>query len=110
MITLSDKYVLHIPCYKYENDKLISLKTDQIIDSLIKELEDNGFSSLYMTNVKGYYKKRCFDEILITIFSYNDKHPNIIFRNWFIKNNNVLKQESFAYEHNNNLIIEECRS
>lgn len=106
MLQLDEKYVLHIPCYKYEDDKLVSLKDENLIDNLIEELEINGFHSLYMTDVKGYYKKRCFDEILVTIFSSKDKRPDQIFRKWFKDNNNVLKQESFAYEHNSSLIVE----
>ena len=37
----------------------------------------------------------------------SEPQPDDIFSQWFIDNNDELKQESFAYERNNELIIEE---
>ena len=68
MKELDKKYVFHIPLCKYVNNDLIPIAIENIIDELIKQLNENGYDSLYMTKVKGYYKSRCFDEILITLF------------------------------------------
>jgi hypothetical protein len=110
MNKLNQKYVLHIPCYKHDATHLIKLDMETLIGGLISKLEKHGYESLYMSKVKGYYKTRCFDEILLTIFTSsnnNEKTPAIIFKEWFIEQNNILEQEAYAYEENNNLIIEE---
>lgn len=108
MQELNVRYVFHIPCYKRENNKLQQIDTS-LIDNLIKQLDDEGYDSLYMTKVRGYYKSRSFDEVLLTIFCSEDSdniQPDKIFKNWFKNNNHLLKQESFAYEHNNKMVIE----
>ena len=100
---LDKKYVLHIPLSKYENDELVSIDIDSILDELIANLNQNSF---YITKVESYYKNRQYDELLITIFTDGNDAIEDIFKNWFLKNNNILKQEEYAYEINNNLIIE----
>ncbi|MBR0472832.1 MAG: hypothetical protein IJI98_09080 [Methanosphaera sp.] len=109
MITLNQKYVLHIPCYKYQEGKLISLKNENIIDQLIEKLNREGYNSFYITEVKGHYKTRSFNEILITIFTNQEERttPDKIVREWYQENNNILPHESYAYEHGNKMIIEE---
>ncbi|MBE6494628.1 MAG: hypothetical protein E7Z84_08515 [Methanosphaera stadtmanae] len=109
MIELDEKYVLHIPSHKYEDGKLLNITTTSHINDLMDKLNNEGYTSFYKTDVKGYYKTRCFDEILITIFTSkkeNKKSPKDIFRQWFKEHNSILKQESWAYEHNGTLFIE----
>ena len=111
MVELDKKYVFHIPLYKYTDNELIAIDIDNIIGTLIVHLNENGYDSAYMTDVKGYYKSRCFDEVLITLFVSteflaNHKHPEAIFKEWFIKNNDLLAQEAFAYECDNRMHIE----
>lgn len=50
-----------------------------------------------------------FEEVLITIFTSDtlEPQPDKLFIEWFKEHNDELKQESFAYEKNNELIIEE---
>ncbi|WP_162685736.1 hypothetical protein [Methanosphaera sp. BMS] len=82
------------------------------MDELIDNLNDNGYHSFYMIKAKGFYKSRCFDELLITIFASEDDNkpkPHIIFKKWFADNNNILNQESMAYEYNNTLHIEKLK-
>lgn len=108
MLVLEEKYVLHIPSYKYVEGQLKPIVSDRYIDKLIRELNDNGYHSFYRTEVKGYYKKRCFDEILITIFTSKEntnKKPSTLFVEWFREYNHILKQESIAYEYNNSLHV-----
>ena len=114
MIELNKKYVFHIPLYKYdENEELIPIEMGDIFDELIDAFEENGYDSLYMTDVKAYYKNRFFDEILISIFISTERlakekqeFPDRIFKKWFKENNDVLEQEGYAYEYNNKMFIE----
>lgn len=110
MLELNHKYVLHIPLYKFKDEKLILIEIDEIIDDLILQLNENGYDSFYTQKVKSHYKSRSFDELIITIFtSYSHKQVETIFSEWFEKNNNILEQESFAYEHNNSLFIKKIK-
>lgn len=114
MMELDKKYVFHIPLCKYVNNDLIPITIENIIDELIKQFNENGYDSLYITKVKGYYKSRCFDEILITIFVStafitNHDSPEAIFKKWFKANNNILEQEAYAYECNNTMNINEMK-
>ena len=104
MIELAEKFVFHIPLYKYSSGELVSIELDGLLDELKGEFHDNGFDSLYISEVKSMYKSRCFDELLITLFA-DSKLPAEIFEVWFRKNNDVLGQESFGYELANRMII-----
>ena len=103
---LNKKYVFHIPLFKFSNNRLIQIEIKDILDDLISQLNDNGFENLYITEVKGQYKSRSFDELLITLFTHDNQSPEIIFKTWFENNNNLLKQEEYAYECNNSMYIE----
>ena len=108
MMELDKKYVFHIPVYKYLEIGLVPIEYEEVLDELIDRLNQNGCDSLYITEVKGYYKSRKFDELLITVFtSLGDDFPEIIFKDWFMENNDILGQEAFAYECNNKMITEE---
>ena len=104
---LNEKYVLHIPLSRFCDNKLESIEIDEILNDLIKQLEDRGYNSFYITNVTSYYKFRKFGELLITVFTSKTGGVDLIFK-WFKKNNDVLKQEAFSYEHQNRMIIEKC--
>ena len=106
MIELTERYVLHIPLSKFEDSVVVELNIDENLDDLIGQLDSNGFDSFYIAKVQSHYKSRIFDEVLITIFTDSSRELIGLFRNWFLKNNNVLKQEAFAYERNNSLVIE----
>ena len=104
MIELTEKYVLHIPLYKYVDDELVLIEIDNLLDDLISDLSENGFENFYLTKAKVHYKSRCFDELLITIFTSSNS-PVEIFERWFRNNNDVLCQEAFAWECRNSLFI-----
>ena len=108
MMELDKKYVFHVPIYKFFKMGLIPIEYEEVLDVLIDRFNQDGYGSLYITEVKGFYKSREFDVLLITIFtsSYDDL-PELIFKNWFIENNDVLGQEAFAYECNNSMFVEE---
>lgn len=107
MLELTEKYVFHIPLYKYVEDELVSIEIDDILDELISDLSENGFENFYLTKAKAHYKSRCFNELLLTIFTSSSKSPAAIFEKWFRNNNDVLGQEAFAYESANTMIIHE---
>ena len=102
---LDCRYVLHIPLSKWENGEVVSLDVDGEIEELISHLEVQGFDGFYVTRVKSYYKSRRYDELLVTIFAGNGEGPCEIFREWFLRHNDVLCQEAFAVEINNRMII-----
>ena len=103
---LTEKYVFHIPLYKYVDDELVAIEIDDVLDELIFKLCESGFDGMYMAKVKSFYRSRCFDEILITIFA-SSSLPLEIFEEWFRNNNDILGQEAFAYEYANTMIIHE---
>ena len=109
---LDEKYVLHIPLCKYADGKLVSIDIEDVLEDFISKLAENGYENLYMVKAKGYYKSRCFDEILITIYASsncneNQALPNDIFVEWFKCNNDVLEQEAMGYEYNGKMVITE---
>lgn len=105
MIELDKKYVFHIPKYKFEDNELTPIDSN-ILKNFITKLNENGYSSAYLTDVKSYYKNRAYDETLITLFTSQEREPEKIFKEFFTGNNNILKQEAFAYECNNRMLIE----
>ncbi|MBR0270694.1 MAG: hypothetical protein IJQ68_01695 [Methanobrevibacter sp.] len=107
MIKLNKKYVFHIPQYKFENDKLIAIDTEKLIEEFISTLNENGYTSTYLSDVKSYYKNKSYTETLITLFTTQENEPEKLFRQFFHKNNSILKQEAFAYECEDKMFIED---
>ena len=105
MRTLDNKHVFHIPLCKYENNQLTPLEIDDLLKELTDEFEANGFEGMYMSKVKSCYNGRTYDELLITLFTTEDKSPEEIFEKLFRKNNEILKQDEFAYEKGNTMTI-----
>ncbi|MBQ2666532.1 hypothetical protein [Methanobrevibacter sp.] len=106
---LENRYVLHIPLVKLQDDELIPIDIDEILGDLKGRLNHEGLDSFYITKVESHYEKWGYDEILITVFTSGDL-PERIFRKWFIDNNDILGQKELAYEIANELIIEKIVS
>lgn len=104
---LSEKYVLHIPLYKFEKEEVIPINIETVIDELFENLNENGFDGFYTQNVKSHWKKRTYDEILITVFTSPERKDILedVFCRWFEKNNHILLQEAYAFERNDTLVI-----
>ena len=100
---LENRYVLHIPLCRFADGKLISIDIDEVLVELTGQLD-----SFYITMAQSHYKSRDFEEILITVFTCDGKIEET-FKEWFIKTNNILGQEAFAYEKGCELIIEEVK-
>ena len=102
MLVLDKKCVFHVPLFKFEDGNLMRIDCDVIRD-LVDRLDSH---SLYITKVKSHYRNRSYDELLFTLFTSSDEHPEEIFKCWFKKNNDVLCQESFAFELDGKMYIE----
>ncbi len=102
MKELDKKYVFHIPLYKFEDDDLIKLEIGDALDDFIAQLNCDG---LYITKVRSFYKSRCFDELLVSLFVSGSEKPEEIFKVWFRTNNDILGQESFSYECGDRMFI-----
>lgn len=102
---LDTKYVFHIPLCKHEDGQLTPLEIDDVICELFDEFRKNGFNGMYLGKVKSIYRGRAYDELLVTLFTIEDKSPEEIFERWFVKNNEMLKQDEFAYEKANTMTI-----
>ncbi len=103
---LNRKYVLHIPLYKCIDEGLVPIDIDGLLDELISDLSESGYENFYFLKAKAHYKSRCFDELLLTIFTDSDL-PVEIFEKWFKRNTGTLAQEAFAWECGNSLFIME---
>ena len=68
MMELDRKYVFHIPLYRYADGDLIEIDMGVVLDELIDRFAESGFDSLYITKVRGHYRSRSFDEMLLTLF------------------------------------------
>ena len=105
---LREKLVFHVPEETWCEDHLESIASGHALDDLIGTLKDAGVISLYSQNAMGYYKGRCYHEILFTIFCVDQARAKVvveIFENWFRTYNGVLKQEAYAYEWNGILYV-----
>ena len=98
MMELDKKYVFHVPLFRYDGGELTELDIDEALDELILQFSEHGFDSLYVTKAKGYYKSRCFDELLLSLFASSGDNPQDIFIDWFERNNDVLGQEAMGWE------------
>ena len=102
MMMLDRKYVLHIPLCRFGDGELVAIDIDEILEDLVGRLDCESF---YMTKVRGCYRSRVFDELLITVFA-SDRDIGEIFGEWFKSNNDVLGQEAFSYECGDRMFVE----
>lgn len=102
MMVLDRKYVLHILFCRFGDGKLVPIEIDEILEDLVCRLDCESF---YMTKVRGCYKSRVFDELLITVFA-SGRDVGKIFGEWFKSNNDVLRQEAYSYECGDRMFVE----
>lgn len=102
------KLTLHAPCVAWEHN-FVKIDCGTFKQYLISGLEAVGVTGFYTQSVTGHYKGREYDEVLWTVFCKEENKDKIIgiFRQAFYAYNEFLKQESFAYECNGTMIIEE---
>ena len=104
MIELTEKYVLHIPLSRFTGEGLTDIGIDEILEDLTNQLAQNGFDSFYITKAESHYRSRKYEELLLTVFAAQNGIEDI-FEAWFRKNNDILAQEAFSYEHNDRMFI-----
>jgi len=103
----SNKLVLHIPDAAWIDNKLENIDSEIFLETICKKLMGIDVNSWYVTSVTGYYKGRKFDEKLLTVFCGTTVEYAIIdiFEETYKELNDVMHQESFAYELNGILCI-----
>lgn len=107
-MVLANKIIFHIPEKTWMDNTLVDIPAKRLIKSLTNRLQDTGCVSFYATQAESFYKNRTYPEKLITLYC-PENYEQVInaFKAWFKENNSELHQESFAYEYNNLLYIEE---
>lgn len=105
MIKLDVKYVLHIPLYRNVEGRLKPIEPSSIIDELILNLEENNVNSFYTQKIKSYYNSKSFDEMIITIYTSKESEIEDIFTSWCRNNHDILQQDCYAFEKNDELYI-----
>ena len=98
------KFVLHIPCKKYVDGKLVDNAYKKFIEAMAQKLADIGVHGWYMLDAQGYYKRRMYDEKLMVIFHDGYEVANA-FRQTCREFDKELGQEVYAYEKDNELIV-----
>ena len=101
----TNKLVLHIPHYAWENEQLIKINYEHFKQKLYNDLMQAGVDSWYTTAAKGFYKGRGYDEELLTVFCDENVLTIVdIFVQSYI-DAKYMRQEAFAYECNGVLIV-----
>ena len=92
------KYILHIPNAKAVDDHLVSVVTEAAkMASEIAKKVDGG----YLVDATGFYKGRTYQETLMVVYGDNIDE---IFRDKCKEYHDLLCQEEYAYEKDNDLI------
>lgn len=98
------KFILHIPCKKYVDGKLVDNGYEKFIDTMYDTLGIMGTKGLYMVDAKGYYIGRTYDEKLMVVFRSGDEVAEA-FRKACREFDKELGQEAYAYEKDNELVV-----
>lgn len=97
-ICCMSKYVLHIPNAKFVDGKIEPIVTAAAkFASEIAKKVDGG----YLVDATGFYKGRTYQEMLMVVYGDN---VDEIFREKCKEYHNLLCQEEYAYEKDNDLI------
>jgi len=103
----TEKLVLYVPCYAWDGEKLIGIDYRSFKADLYKAFEQIGLVSWSCQTSKGVFKGREYNQEVLTIFSEEVLKSNIIseFRRLLKIYHGELRQEAYAYEDNNSLVI-----
>lgn len=104
----SIKLTLHIPHFAWEDGVLVEIDHYGFCEALAARLNAAGITDWYEIYASGRYKGRRYDQELWTLFFCEQELYDTavdlfekIFREW----NDVMQQESFAYEQNGTLFV-----
>ena len=98
------KFIIHIPCKKYVNGNLLDNGYDKCIDVMANKLADIGVHGWYLLDAQGYYKGRIYGEKLMVVFHSGDEVAEV-FKQTCNELDKELRQEAYAYEKDNELIV-----
>jgi len=103
----TEKLVLYVPCYAWDGEILIGIDYRSFKADLYKAFEQIGLVSWSCQTSKGVFKGREYNQEVLTIFSEEVLKSNIIseFRRLLKIYHGELRQEAYAYEDNNSLVI-----
>lgn len=101
------KLVLHIPHYAWINDEITKINYHLFKELLTRHLAMKNILAWNISLSTGCYKGRDYEQELLTVFCHADVAKDIIaiFYDVYNANNNIMHQESFAYEYNSKLIV-----
>ena len=98
------KFILHIPCKKYFDGRLVDNDYKKFIDTMAQKLADIDMHGWYILDARGYYKGRMYDEKLMVVF-YDGDEVAELFKQVCRELDKDLGQEAYAYEKDNELIV-----
>ena len=103
----TEKLVLYVPCYAWDGEKLIDIDYRSFEVDLYEAFEQIGLVSWSCQHSRGVFKGREYDQETLTIFSDETLKSNIIaeFKRLLKIYHSELRQEAYAYEDNNSLVI-----
>ena len=103
----TEKLVLYVPCYAWDGEKLIGIDYRSFKADLYMAFEQIGLVSWSCQTSKGVFKGREYDQETLTIFSEEVLKSNIIaeFKRLLKIYHGELRQEAYAYEDNDSLVI-----
>ncbi len=105
-MTLSHKFTFHIPRFKWENE-LVPIDYAAFEKTLGDELNKLGITSFYTVVATGHYDGHDFDEDLLVVYCNKDVACSVadMFESLCKKYNDLLCQDSYAYEKDGEMII-----
>ena len=104
---MNQKILFHIPKVAYVNEEYISILYEQFEDTLGKKLKEIGINAWYVLPSTGFYQGRCYSQDIMVVYCDEIKVVLVseIYKKICREMAGVMKQEQFAYEYNDNLII-----
>ena len=104
---MNQKFLFHIPKVAYVNEEYISISYERFEDALGMKLKEIGIIAWYKLSSTGFFKGRCYPQDVMVVYCDESEVVAVsdVYKNVCREMADVMKQEQFAYEHNDELII-----
>ena len=104
---MNQKFSFHIPKVAYVNEEYIPIHYEKFEDALGMKLKEMGIIAWHTLSSTGFYKDRCYPQDIMVIYCDESEAVAIsdIYKNVCKEMTEAMKQEQFAYEFNDELII-----
>ena len=104
---MNQKFSFHIPKVAYVNEEYIPIHYEKFEDSLGKKLKEIGITAWYIISSSGFYQGRCYPQNIMVVYCDETKVVLVseIYKKVCQDMAGVMKQEQFAYEFNDELMI-----